>query len=186
MGGAVVAVGWKPFSKHSLLSQTQQIQVCERERGRKDECVRKGEGRGWERSRRGKEWRREASVYSQCCDMFVMFSHHGDSQTVCFHFSVWHLTPTVTPQPSVVQLINESSQQPAPSHWMPYARHANFKAISPTRFRHWKLFVCCLMPSMFNGLWKCKKHYFRVDRFWYPSHVTSSHSSVELRRLGLA
>lgn len=45
MGGAVAAVGRKPFGKHSLLSQTQQIQVCERERGRKDECVRKRGGR---------------------------------------------------------------------------------------------------------------------------------------------
>lgn len=40
------------------------------------------------------------------------------------------------------------------------------------------------MPSMFNGLWKCKKQHYGTSgwrRFWYPSHVTSSHSSVELR-----
>lgn len=27
--------------------------------------------------------------FSQCCDMFVMFSHWGDCQT--FRFAVWHL-----------------------------------------------------------------------------------------------
>lgn len=34
------------------------------------------------------------SVYSQCCDMFVMFSHRGDFQTACFHFTVWHVPST--------------------------------------------------------------------------------------------
>lgn len=58
-----------------------------------------------ESSRQGKGEGGRPSVYSQCCDMFVMLSHRGDSQTVCFHFTVWHLTPTVRMQQSVVQLI---------------------------------------------------------------------------------
>lgn len=56
-------------------------------RGR-DKCVwaregGRGSSREW-RSGGGRPW-----VYSQCCDMFVMFSHRGDSQTACFHFTVW-------------------------------------------------------------------------------------------------
>lgn len=41
---------------------------------------------------RGRKMVKEVGLqFSQCCDMFVMFSHWGDSQT--FHFAVWHLTP---------------------------------------------------------------------------------------------
>ncbi len=35
------------------------------------------------------------SVYSQCCDMFVMVSHQVDSQTACFHFTVSHFPAAV-------------------------------------------------------------------------------------------
>lgn len=54
-----------------------------------------GPGSGGE-CRRTKERRRkmvkeEGLQVSQCCDMFVMFSQWGDSQT--FHFAVWHLAP---------------------------------------------------------------------------------------------
>lgn len=43
-----------------------------------------------ERSREGKREGPRPLVYSQCCDTFVMFSHQGDFQTACFHFTVWH------------------------------------------------------------------------------------------------
>lgn len=90
MGGAAVMVGRKLLGKHSLLSQTHQIyeqpQVCERHRGRMSVRGRQG--------RRSRAEGGRPSVYSQCCDMFVMFSHRGDSQTACFHFTVWHLATT--------------------------------------------------------------------------------------------
>lgn len=61
--------------------------VCEKGRGRKrrlTECLREGKSEGG-----------RPSVYSQCCDRFVMFPQQGDSQTVCFHFIVWYLPLTV-------------------------------------------------------------------------------------------
>lgn len=70
------------MNSHKFVRERGRTRVWEMER--KTELTREGKSEGG-----------RPSVYSQCCDMFVMFSHRGNSQTACFHSTVWHLRSTV-------------------------------------------------------------------------------------------
>lgn len=96
MGGAAVKAAQQTQPAVTNTSQTRinhtsvRVRVWgsvwerDREAGRWGESSQEGKGEG------GRPW-----VYSQWCDMFVMFSYWRSSQTACFHFTVWHLFLTV-------------------------------------------------------------------------------------------